>query len=165
MVKKLLLMRHAQAEPAGGHIRDKERSLTPTGFQQASRMGFYLHQSGIVPELIVCSDAVRAFQTAARLKEQFAMEEGDVLEEPDFYEASVRQLLERTNQLPDNVHQVMLIAHNPGISYLCEYLTGEGMNIFDPGSVGIMQFQVGSWKEISQKTGDFLQYLSPETIQ
>ena len=59
----LYLLRHAEAEPH--RVDDNSRRLTERGECQSQRMGGFLVEHGLKPELILTSPVVRARQTAA----------------------------------------------------------------------------------------------------
>ena len=55
-------LRHADAEP--DVAPDFNRQLTPKGLEQGEKVGKFLARSGLLPEVIVSSPVVRAWQTA-----------------------------------------------------------------------------------------------------
>ena len=61
-MRQLLLLRHGKADrhSAGG---DRERPLTRRGMEDARRMGEFLRDQEIAPDLAVASNARRAKQT------------------------------------------------------------------------------------------------------
>jgi phosphohistidine phosphatase len=153
MVKHLLLVRHAQAEPYSPVIKDEERELTATGVADASRMGKYFQTLQVVPQLIVSSPAYRTTSTAQLLAEQLNYETDKIKTEATLYESSMRNLMAVVNQLDEKNDYVMIVSHNPTITYLAEYLTREEIGTIPPcGSVNI-RFEDITWQEISANTG------------
>ena len=61
-MRRLLLLRHGKADrhSAGG---DRERPLTRRGEDDSRRMGAFLREAGMTPDLAVASNARRAKQT------------------------------------------------------------------------------------------------------
>src|SRR5690625_138924 len=57
----LVLLRHAKAEAAGPS--DFERKLSAPGRSQARRVAAHLAAAGLVPDVVLCSAALRARQT------------------------------------------------------------------------------------------------------
>jgi phosphohistidine phosphatase len=55
-------LRHAEAEP--DFARDFDRRLTAKGLEQAEKVGKFFVRYGLIPEVIISSPVVRAWQTA-----------------------------------------------------------------------------------------------------
>ena len=63
--KRLLLMRHAKSDWSDGSVSDHDRPLNARGQDAAPRIASWLASEGMVPEVILCSTAVRTSQTLA----------------------------------------------------------------------------------------------------
>ncbi len=165
MVKKLFLARHAQASETEPGVKDIDRFLTRNGQREAMYVGMYMKKHGIIPDLIVASSAQRALTTAKIMAEQLEYPVEEILEEPEMYEASVRIFLRIINELDVNCQQVMMVGHNPTVTYLAELLTGAVIGNVDPGGLVEIHFSSDSWKEVSQHTGTLIQYKTPAQIE
>lgn len=153
MTKTLYLMRHAEAGPKEGRKDDRSRELTPAGIRAARQAGDWLHQQKITLDLLVSSDALRAEQTIRLVAEGLALDSPRILLDDTLYEASLRQLLDYINQLDDSYNHVLIVGHNPAITYFAEYLTKAEIRDMSPGSIIVIRFELASWKEVSQNTG------------
>ena len=67
MKRTLVLIRHAKSSWSNPGEADFERPLNDRGERDAPRMGARLKELKIKPDLIVCSPAKRAKQTAKRI--------------------------------------------------------------------------------------------------
>lgn len=160
MTKRLFLIRHAEAEAANFEIKDIDRSLTADGEVVASKVGKYLEELIGQPDVILSSAALRTRQTAALVAEQLTIDIGSILFKEDLYEASTRILLREVNELSEAHDKVLLIAHNPGIPYFAEYISGDILYGVSPG--GIVELSIDcEWAEVSQKTVDLVKYHTP----
>lgn len=110
---RLYLLRHAEAAHTGADWRDITRELTPKGRRQAREVGEILAHQRI--ELVLCSSATRARQTAELLRLQAPVSYLDRL-----YNAGTRQLLAELSGIEDRVHTVLVVGHAPGIPALAE---------------------------------------------
>jgi phosphohistidine phosphatase len=164
MPKHLYLLRHAEATPKEARQDDKARELTQTGVKDCMQMGAWLVTQGVHFDLLVSSSALRAEHTAELIAEGMKAENARIQTEEVLYEASVRQLLDYVNNLEDGYNNVLVTGHNPGISYLAEYLTKADIDDMAPGSVAIIRFDVRSWKEVSENTGELLKYVTAEGL-
>jgi phosphohistidine phosphatase len=64
---RLILMRHAQAEPSASSGGDKARALSPAGRGEAVLMGRALAERGLKPDLALVSAATRTRQTGEHM--------------------------------------------------------------------------------------------------
>ena len=91
---RLWLLRHAKSSWEDTGIPDEERPLAPRGQQAADRMRDYLVAEGIEPQLVLCSSAVRARETLARVLPGLGSEL-QMLIEPELYTFDAEVLLHR----------------------------------------------------------------------
>ena len=162
MNRSLIIMRHAQAVNPGLQS-DFDRELTPTGERDARHIGKLIAENHDSIDRIISSTAVRALSTAQIIREQLGME-NKIEEDEELYEASVRTALDVINNIESGYKKVILIGHNPTVSYLSDYLTSAPLEGMAPGSFIEIEFEGQAWKEIAQNTGTFLTYQSPENI-
>ncbi|WOK04788.1 histidine phosphatase family protein [Imperialibacter roseus] len=165
MVKKLLIVRHAESGETDHGSKDIERYLTRSGQREAVHTGMYIKRHDLIPNLMVTSAAVRAFQTAQIIAEQIKYPAEEIQEDPELYDASVRIFLRIVNELDVNCQSVLFVGHNPTVSYMAELLTGETVGNMEPGSLVEIHFPMDSWKEVSQNTGKLIQYITPGQIE
>ena len=163
MTKELLLVRHAAADGAERGKKDSERELNAKGYQDATRLGHYLNGQQQVVDLMLASTAQRARSTAEILAEQMHYS-GRVDYSDELYQASVRSVLSLINQQPEVVNCLMIVGHNPTLTYLAEYLTGEPVSSMAPGGLFLLQIPV-PWAEVTQQTATLDAYLDPEQLR
>ncbi len=123
----LLLLRHAKAEPHGGHVPDELRRLDPRGVQQAQTVGSGLRAAGLVPELVLVSSAVRARETWEHVAA--ALGEGPTPEvdvRDDLYQASPVDVQELVRGTDARVRTVLVVGHEPTMSATAVRLAGSG---------------------------------------
>ncbi len=157
-MKKLVLIRHAEAEPETSSINDFDRKLTSAGKKDAAKMAAMLLNNTPVLEIIISSPAARALETAHIFAATFGFD--DVKTEPKIYEASAETLLCIINLFEDKYDVVHLVGHNPGVSNLLYKLTTEITTM--PTSAWVeVALEADSWAEISADSGILLQYQFP----
>ncbi|MEV6691206.1 histidine phosphatase family protein [Micromonospora sp. NPDC051196] len=129
--RTLVLLRHAKAEPPTADGLDVERPLSAQGRADAAAAGAWLARHGLLPEVVLCSAALRTRQTwhGVEMGVTGSPPEGGpagsvprVRYEPDAYEAHPEDLLTLVRRVEPTVRTVLLVAHNPGISLLSELL-------------------------------------------
>ncbi len=163
MSKSLFLLRHGQALDKLPDQRDIDRELNPIGLQNASRMGMKLHEDQHKFDIILSSTAVRAVTTASLVAEQLGYDPSRVHKNEEIYEASVRTLLLVVNRLKESWDKVLLVGHNPAISYLTEYVSSA--EIGNMATCGLVEIRFNTpWSEISEGSGKFVDYIYPELL-
>lgn len=105
----LVLVRHAEAEPHAA--TDHDRRLVPAGRAEAVALGDWFRVSGLAPDLVLVSTALRARETW-----EAAGVGGRVVPRDDLYDASADQLREVVAESGDDVGTLVLVGHNPGMS-------------------------------------------------
>ncbi|MBB3697917.1 histidine phosphatase family protein [Flammeovirga yaeyamensis] len=155
-MKTLILIRHAEAESAYFGVEDKNRELTQQGYAQALHMSQKVKSGSYVPDIIFFSDAVRTQITTQVLQETLDIPEEATFEEGSFYDANVGRLLDFINQRSDEADCFAIVGHNPTLSFLAEYLTGEALASLAPADALVITFDFPSWSMVSQATGQSL---------
>ena len=160
MRKELFLIRHAEAEQQEIGSKDFDRILTPEGEIVASKCGNFLSNLVASPDALICSSSMRTRQTAGRIVEQIQFDSSAIEMSDEIYEASTRILMRVVNELSEEKNKVILVGHNPAISYLAEYITGAEIGGVPPAGIVHMSVDI-SWAEISDKSVDLVQFYPP----
>jgi phosphohistidine phosphatase len=126
---RLYLMRHAKTERGEGK-KDFDRLLTSRGKKDATSMALRLSAETPPPELILCSPAKRALETAEIVSREFHPSL-QVEMVPELYHGTAEVYLEIVAAYPGLSHKksVLIIAHNPSMEQLADHFdkTGKGM--------------------------------------
>lgn len=153
MKKNLLLLRHAEAVAYAAGKTDHQRPLTPRGNQQAQQMGETLHNLGFQPDLIHSSNAQRTTTTAEIFAQKLNYPAKNIIFDASIYETTLEVMLDTINKIDAKHQNVLMIGHNPTISYLTEYLTGQSIAGMPTCSVASIVFEVADWAHVSADTG------------
>ncbi|MFV2074362.1 MAG: histidine phosphatase family protein, partial [Thermoanaerobaculales bacterium] len=92
-MKTLLVMRHAKSDWNAGFSDDHERPLAPRGVKAARRMGRFLTDVEVSPQLVITSTAVRA-RTTVELATKAGGWSCPIVANPDFYASDPARVLE-----------------------------------------------------------------------
>lgn len=151
MVRILYLLRHGQAV-SDFYMKDFDRPLTTYGINQLTQLGTVLQMTGIHMDKIYCSPANRTRQTLDVILEKIGSH-SPVEFRDEIYEASVRTLFDLVTKTEESIKTLLLIGHNPGISYLVDYLTSGAFGDMSPGKLVKIIFQDLEWGQISKGLG------------
>lgn len=127
-MKTILVLRHAKSSWSDPGLADIDRPLNKRGKRDAPRMGDLLYKEDLVPDLILCSPARRAKNTALAVIERSDYT-GEIEIIPDFYPGDPETFLDALISLPDNINRVMIVAHNPALEELVYELAGESARL------------------------------------
>ncbi len=161
MRKHLYLIRHATAEPGAPMFRDFDRELTGDGIMEAARMGARLAERRLKADRIVCSGALRTFQTAKVFAERLGFDADAIVANDNLFDGGPRMYMSELAGTPDDCQVLLMVGHNPDISYFAEYLTKAYIGSMEKGSVAVIEFTGLSWAEVSGNTGVLKEYLIP----
>lgn len=127
--RTLIIMRHAKAEQSEAYD-DFDRPLTARGRRDAEQAGTWLGTSGYVPDLVICSSAVRTRSTwhavAIGLATSVGGSGSDVHYENDLYYQGLNSALQLIRAADDSVSTLLVIGHNPTMSALSMRLDESG---------------------------------------
>lgn len=161
-MKTLLLLRHAKSDWSEAGVPDIARTLNQRGEKAAPAMGGYARKKHIRPDLILCSPAERARQTAALLIEA-ARFIAELRFDERIYEANWSRLLEIVQQLDDTATTVLLVGHNPGMEDLLLNLTGVNRHMATAAFARI-ELSVESWNEAAPGCGQLDWLVKPKDL-
>lgn len=156
-MKKLLLIRHAKAEKDTSGS-DFDRPLKYTGMQDAAFMAERLKEKAIVPQIVITSPALRTKTTAEIFTEHFALPDAGT--NKSIYEASERTWVKVINQLPNEYDFIAVVGHNPGVSQILDYLTGELKEVHT-SATAVIDFETDDWASISADSGKLVYFSWP----
>lgn len=151
-MKTLILVRHGKSSWVQHELADFDRPLLPRGEQDARLIGGFLHDNGLIPDLIRSSPAIRAQSTAGLLAEALGYPPAGIDKVPAIYEAAVGDLLEvlRSTRHSDTL---LMVGHNPGFSELVDLLTGTAQEDLPTCGTAVIDFDVTTWNEILPGSG------------
>ncbi len=121
MSRELMLLRHGKSDWSE-QVDDFDRPLKERGKGGAQRMGAWLQEQELLPDLVVSSPARRAIDTARRAVMAMGGETQAIVQDRRVYAARVEELLQVLADLPAGAQRVLLVGHNPGLEELTEYL-------------------------------------------
>ncbi|MEU6808626.1 histidine phosphatase family protein [Streptomyces sp. NPDC046831] len=164
--RRIVLFRHAKAD--WPQVNDHERPLAERGRKDAAVAGLKLADTGIPFDLALCSTSTRTRETWKIAVHEFPHRPKTVYEER-IYEASPGELIALLNELPDDVRNVILVGHNPGIQGLAEVLSGSANSDarermsrrgFPAAAFAALTFD-GAWKGLEPAVANLADYWAP----
>jgi len=156
-MKKIYILRHAEA--VSGYD-DFNRILSSNGYRQALTIGKKLAEENHKIDKIIASAAIRTLTTSEIVAEQIGFDKNQIEATQDLYNATVRIWLNKIHSINESIKNVLLVGHNPHISYLVELLSGEAFEGLGTAYLALLETDK-KWQEIDKQTAKLLKVLKP----
>ena len=168
----LLIMRHAKSGWDDPTLDDHERPLNRRGTRDAPRMAKYMASSDLVPDRVLCSDAVRTRATLALLLAEWKAPPPRISYEARLYLAEPPALMEAIHRLDREVQRCLVLAHNPGVHALTLGLCGGGdrraladaATRFPTSALAVIDLEIDAWTEIRPGSGRLRTFIYPKAL-
>jgi phosphohistidine phosphatase len=160
---RLILMRHAKSDWDDASITDHDRPLNARGRRDAPAMAHWIIESGFTPEVLIHSTAVRCVETVQGLIKN-GLTVGSIVSEGQLYLSSPQTLMAAVEAHHNGASTVMLVAHNPGISYLAGMLSGEAIEM-PTAAVCVFEVANDSLTRFSTSGPKPLAFMRPKALQ
>jgi phosphohistidine phosphatase len=152
-MRRLTLMRHADARWNDPGVSDLERPLSRRGIGAAEAMARRLVELALIPELVLVSPARRTQQTAEILARELALPVRLLVREDSLYLAAPPELLRLARTAGPLVRHLTILAHNPGLTELAHELAPrEAPRDLSAAALCSMEFGCEGWEQIGAGT-------------
>ncbi len=160
-MKTLLVLRHAKSSWSDPALADHERPLNKRGRRDAPRVGDLMREHGLMPDVVISSDAARARLTAEAVVEA-ARYEGETLLDPRLYMASPADIVSLLRTVRQRAESLMIVGHNPALEELVLRLTGERQDL-PTAALAQIVLPIDRWRDLTLSTkGTLLGHWRPK---
>jgi phosphohistidine phosphatase len=167
--KRLILYRHAKSDWPEG-VEDHARPLAGRGRVAAPKMGRYLADNGLVPDLALVSSAQRTQETWALTAKATEVKIA-ARTVAAIYEATALRLLDVIRANTADIATLMIVGHNPGLQELAELLmlddggeAGERLRQkFPTAAVAVLDFRITRWADLSPGAATLERFVTPKS--
>jgi phosphohistidine phosphatase len=136
-------------------VDDHDRPLNARGLRDAPEVARRLLRQGVRPEVVLTSTALRARTTAEVFAEVFGAE---LREQAELYGAGPDALLAAA--LASGVEEVMVVAHDPGMSAVVSGLSGQDVRM-TTAAVAVFTWESAGLDEIGATPPDAFELTAP----
>jgi phosphohistidine phosphatase len=167
-MKFLYLLRHAKSSWKEPGLEDHDRPLNKRGRNAAKIMAKYLRRSGIKPDVVICSTAIRAKETLDPIVK--AIDPPKVILEWKIYGGTQKDLWEQLWRIPKSARSVLVIGHNPALQHFALELAKIGKPLpfagekFPTCAVARYRFR-GAWKALKPHGAKLMSFVTPKAIR
>jgi phosphohistidine phosphatase len=148
-VRRLTLMRHANAQWKDPQIADFDRPLNRRGNSEAEAMGRRLLELKLIPTLLLASTARRAEQTADIVARELGVAARNRRSEESLYLAPAADILRVVQTTGPRIPHLMIVGHNPGITEVANHFApAHGIEDLATAAVCTFTFDSRSWADV-----------------
>lgn len=170
-MRTVSLFRHAKSSWSNPRLDDFDRPLAARGKASAPPMGAYMARSGITPDLVLCSSALRARETLELALEKMRTKPKTQCDDR-LYHASATMMLDILRHLSPDTRHVMLLGHNPGLHALALDLFGSGepgavaaiCQKFPTAALAVITFDIDDWARLAVGEGYLRLFVTPKML-
>jgi phosphohistidine phosphatase len=149
-VKRLTLVRHANAQWKDPQLADFDRPLSRRGQLEAEAMGRRFVELHLAPTIVLTSPARRARHTAAIMVREVGLPPRNLRTEESLYLAPSEEILRIIHSTGPRIPHLMILGHNPGITEVSQLLAPLSQ-IREMTTAGMcsLSFDVRTWADVS----------------
>ena len=155
-MKRLSLLRHADALPQQAGGNDHDRPLSAFGLRQANQLAASVAATPNTWDACLSSTATRALTTAqlvcAALNPPLV-----IISNSHLYTFNVDQLLQELESLDDTLNHPLIVGHNPAISELLHYLCTTEHGSVATATLVTLELTTDHWLDIHRECAKILQ--------
>lgn len=160
-MKTLIFFRHGKSDWKADYSEDHNRPLAQRGRSSARIMGKLLQDMSELPDSIICSSAVRAYDTL-----KIAQTEGKWGTIPTritsrLYLSGPNEIIREVHREGDDRENLMLVGHEPTWSEMVGMLVGTANIRFPTAAMARINFNVDRWKDIQPGLGQLVWLIPP----
>jgi len=154
MSKRIIVYRHAKSSWEDLNIEDYDLNLNSKGLNDAENMAKVIGSKVILPDLILCSGAIRTRQTidALRKKNPFIEIEYD----DNLYLAEKTAIEFLVSEVANDIETLLICGHNPGLTDFINAKTDNEFDEIPTSCIVVIEFQNYLWKEILHTKGTII---------
>lgn len=154
--KILYLLRHAKSSWTDHNLSDFERPLNKLGTQQTLQIAAILAAKDALPQVIISSPANRAFSTAKAMAAAIGSDAPRIGSDKRIYEANIQTLMYLIQELDEDIRNILIVGHNPGLSYLVNTLSQKKVAPLPTCTLIQLRLNISQWNELKAECGELL---------
>ena len=162
-MKSIILFRHGKSEWNIDYDTDHSRPLASRGIKAAELMGIFLMEKDEIPDLIICSTAIRAKETLQRAAKAGHWS-SSIIFEPEIYGGSLSKILSIAKEQLDSFKSICFIGHEPNFSMFISRTCTISPIRFTTANMAKINFKVDSWKNLRFNEGLLAWHQRPKEL-
>lgn len=173
---RLLLLRHAKSSWDDPALPDKDRPLAPRGTRASAAMGAWMADTGYIPDLVLCSSALRTRETLAGVLPALLPHmrgEPEIRLRESLYGVAGGDYRHVVATEGGTAPTLLVIGHNPATEATAQALIGGGdektiarlVGKYPTAALAVLDFDLVNWGDIAPKSGYLHAFIKPGDIE
>jgi phosphohistidine phosphatase len=163
-MKTLYVMRHAKSSWGEPELADFDRPLIEKGEMRTKKIVDFLLKKEVNIDMILSSPAVRALETAKIIARGLKLPEENLRFDKSIYEAETSQLHDLFLDLPAFVNHLMIIGHNPTVTYFSNEFMEKKIDSMPTSAIVCINFDTDDWTQITPGNAKLKFLIYPKMI-
>lgn len=147
--KTVFVVRHAKSSWDNFALSDHDRPLLPVGVKKTKRISKYLKDNKVLPDLLISSSAVRAYETAKLIAKDIGYDTDTIVKQKNLYHAGVGEIYDELYSIDNRINSVMIFGHNPAFTYFVNNFVHPEIDNLPTSGVCCIDFKADNWESIS----------------
>jgi phosphohistidine phosphatase len=168
---RLILLRHAKSDWSRPGTSDHQRPLNRRGRIAAPRIGTYMAEERLLPQLVLVSTALRTRETWQLVSQNLRARVRASFDER-LYESTPATILSVIRETPAPITTLMIVGHNPGLHAVALALTGSGdrgarsqlAEKFPTCALAVLDFAADRWTTLAPGGGRLERFVTPRAL-
>ena len=162
-MRKLTLLRHGKSSWAVPGLNDFDRPLKKRGYVNTFTMAERYRTKRLgLPDHVLSSPSQRTMTTATLFCEAIGFPRENIKAINAIYDASTVELYEILSRTKNTHKHILLVAHNPGLSYLAIELCQLHTTNVPTSGVVHMECELDNWGQLQAGCGKLLDFDYPK---
>ncbi len=159
MERRIHFVRHAKSSWKELGVSDHERKLNKRGVRDAPKMAVELKKNFPDINALVASSAKRALETAEYFSNEYNI---PISKCPDLYHAEARVYFNQLDLLNDEFVSVMMVGHNPGLTYLANDFSKNYIDNVPTCGIFTLKSTASEWSAVDSTNTIFESFIYPK---
>ena len=164
-MKTLFLVRHAKSSWDAPGYSVELRPLLPKGEKKTRLVADYLIKESVKIDLMISSQAVRAYETAKIMAACLDYPVKDILNDRRIYDGPYDRMLDLIYGTSNDVNTLMIFGHNPLITQLANLFLHPGIDDMPTSAIVCINFHTGKWEETPASKSELKFYIFPKMLK
>ena len=175
-MKTLIMLRHAKSDWSGwgyseNFFNDEERPLSERGYESCKKISELFATRQLRVDLVEYSSAKRATDTFNLIKESILFSAHK--QNAELYTFNSEDLMKVISNKSNEIHDFLLVGHNPAIEDLIIDLVSPDFNSKDlailrkkypTGAVAFIDLNISKWSDLQKKCGNLVEFVRPRDM-
>ena len=145
-MKRVYILRHAKSSWSDPTLSDIQRPLNKRGKKDAPLMASVMKRFNFIPDVVYISPSKRTRATVKPVAELLEISSDKLFIESSLYHGYYDDFEEVIKALDEEVSSVLLVGHNPGVTYIANSCDGPIIDNVPTGGLLVIEAEISQWQ-------------------